>query len=1170
MGASLGTALRDEIRHLLAPVVGVTASPQGAARLLSGLGYTDEVATRGDLATAITNLTTALDAITAIDDLESWDGIRRLLEEIARIGDTIDALGTSGVASLGRELGEQLVSTYLRGRFPRLFRLASLLTLIDPAEAMPALPSERDAGGITRLPRRVDRLRFDRGRALLSAPLETLADVYLPNGLATAADAHTAAARVFEPLVRLLTALGVFTRVDVVDTEPPPPPSAPSNPEADTGDHGTDEAVDSAGGSTDEPPSPPPDLTAYYRRFQPRLIAALPMPDGPAQVGVAIIASSPEHPDQVAGFVVGLVGALALAQELAAWQLTFAATGDVPAFVVGPGEIALAPGTAAGEEAGVALVLQRRAEGTGPAFVLGAATGTRLELGAVIVRLDATLRAEQPSLALTFDTRPSAFVLAAGDGDGFLRRVMSGEVRIPLDVGLVLSSDGGLRLLGGAGLATRGGGSVALGPVTLSGPSLAVTTVGDSLRLAATCELTVTLGPLRVGVTGLGLALDMQLPASGGPWPASLDVGFVPPAGALLAVESALVHGGGFLRRDPARGRYLGAVSLRIGALEVGGAGVLDPQLPDGGSGYSLAAIGAARFPRVQLGWGFTLDGLGVFIGVHRTVDVEALRAGVRGGALQRLLAPGDPVAEAPAIVDRLARFFPPRQGRYIVGPTARIGWGTPAILQADLALLFELPSPVRVIALAAVQVGLPTLERRIVDLRMDVLGVLDLERKLLAVDASLHHSTLAGYPLTGDMALRTSWGDDPHFLLAIGGFHPRFTPPAGFPTLRRVALTIGDNPRLRLEAYVALTSSTVQLGASVDLDYRAAGLKIGGHLQFDALVELRPLYLEAALEAKVGISYRGHNIASARLDFVLRGPRPWHARGTATIGVLLWDVSVGFDVTWGERIAPALPPPPEVAQLLREALTARSAWSADLAPAERGWLVLRDPSAGPAAARSELRFHPFGHLTVRQRVIPLGLSISAFGNAPLPRAERFAIRSMRVGAAAPAATTPVQDSFAPAQFAILRPHERLAAPSFESLTSGARMQGAVALGTTARVSMDHDTTVQDPLAPTRRSPRATVSAAVLAAATAQRAVGREPRPPVGAVRLHAPRFVLASTRDLSITALGARVAAGETSYAALRQARQVAIDDRGDAVRELQIIPRAETTTPTVDDPLG
>jgi hypothetical protein len=153
-----------------------------------------------------------------------------------------------------------------------------------------------------------------------------------------------------------------------------------------------------------------------------------------------------------------------------------------------------------------------------------------------------------------------------------------------------------------------------------------------------------------------------------------------------------------------------------------------------------------------------------------------------------------------------------------------------------------------------------------------------------------------------------------------------------------------------------------------------------------------------------------------------------------------------------------------------------------------------------------------------------------------------------------------VHDHFAPAQFARLRPDQRLAAPPFESLTSGARVRPAATLGATARAGMDHDTDVQDPMAPPRKPRPTAMPAALVAVATAQRTPRR---PPPGRYRLLPPRFVLASTRDLAINATGARIAGSQTAYAALREALRDATDGTGAPVRGLQIVPRAETSNP-------
>jgi Family of unknown function (DUF6603) len=121
---------------------------------------------------------------------------------------------------------------------------------------------------------------------------------------------------------------------------------------------------------------------------------------------------------------------------------------------------------------------------------------------------------------------------------------------------------------------------------------------------------------------------------------------------------------------------------------------------------------------------------------------------------------------------------------------------------------------------------------QRFVDIRIGVLGVIDFGRHTLSLDASLHDSKLAGYPLTGDLALRLGWGDSPQFLFSLGGFHPHFTPPPGFPALRRLALTAGDNPQLRMDCYLALTSNTAQVGAHADRRARSGRPRRGRQSQ--------------------------------------------------------------------------------------------------------------------------------------------------------------------------------------------------------------------------------------------------------------------------------------------------------------------------------------------------
>src|SRR6185295_3778734 len=153
---------------------------------------------------------------------------------------------------------------------------------------------------------------------------------------------------------------------------------------------------------------------------------------------------------------------------------------------------------------------------------------------------------------------------------------------------------------------------------------------------------------------------------------------------------------------DSQRHEYGGILQLEIAeTISAKAVGLLTTQMPGGGRGYSLIVIIAAEgFPPIQLGFGFTLTGIGGLLGVNRTVTVDVLRSGIKNGTLGSILFPADPIRNAPQIISDLRAVFPPAADRFVFGPMATIAWGTPTILTLEIALLLELPEPVRLIIL--------------------------------------------------------------------------------------------------------------------------------------------------------------------------------------------------------------------------------------------------------------------------------------------------------------------------------------------------------------------------------------------------------------------------------------------------------------------------------------
>ncbi len=192
------------------------------------------------------------------------------------------------------------------------------------------------------------------------------------------------------------------------------------------------------------------------------------------------------------------------------------------------------------------------------------------------------------------------------------------------------------------------------------------------------------------------------------------------------------------------------------------------------------------------------------------------------------------------------------------------------------------------------------------------------------------------------------------------------------------VALASGDNPKLRLEAYLALTSNTVQFGSRVDLGARAGSFSIAGFLSFDALVTLAPLAFVVDVSAKLAVKAGGHTILSVSLALTLSGPQPWHARGRASFSILFFfDVSFGFDITIGDSSAPQLPAAVDVAALLLTAFADPRSWQAQLPTGTGSPVSLREITSG-----TDILVHPLATLQVRQRVAPLERTLERFGSS--------------------------------------------------------------------------------------------------------------------------------------------------------------------------------------------
>ena len=722
---------------------------------------------------------------------------------------------------------------------------------------------------------------------------------------------------------------------------------------------------------------------------------------------------------------------------------------------------------------GASLALESRP--TDP-WVLGDPEGLRLEVRGTDIRAEIGGTATEPDPKVTLEfTGPSgglAVVVASSNADSFLSWILGSGLEATADLGLEWSALGGLRLIGSAGLAISIPIDLQIGPFDIQSLELEGSVGTDGLGLGLGVVGGVEIGPVAASADGLGLQLDLVPTPEGGGVFDTLDLAlsFKPPTGFGVAVDVAgIVSGGGYLDIDPPH--YSGVAQLEVLGVGLTAVGQISTELPGGVDGWSVFLSLTAQFTGVQLGFGFTLNGVGGLVGLHRSINHEALGDGVRTGALDSLLFPEDAIANAPQILADMSTIFPAQEDQFVFGPVVKIGWGTPTLVELDLGVIIELPDPIAIALLGSLEAVLPTDEVGLLELRVDVAGILNITEGTIAIDASLRDSKVAGISLTGDMSVRASFLENPSFLVSFGGFHPEFVPPDDFPTLQRlgVALDTGDSLRISLGGYFALTSNTVQFGAEFSFWASEIGFTAEGGTSLDALIQFKPFGFLITLRLWASISAGNKEILSVLVRGDLSGPNPWHVVGTAEFKLLGFDQSLRIEATVGDVEAEDPPETVHLLPLLVEELSLPDAWSAVPPALEGDLVVLRESEQG------ELSVHPNGRIEVQQRLVPLGIRLDQYGNAQLGDHDQFELTRVRVGAVdvdADQITEALAD-FAAAQFFDLDDVQKLEAPSFEQMVSGLTVGDDGADLGTARVAIyDHEVAYKDPNGTDENDPR--------------------------------------------------------------------------------------------------
>jgi hypothetical protein len=681
-----------------------------------------------------------------------------------------------------------------------------------------------------------------------------------------------------------------------------------------------------------------------------------------------------------------------------------------------------------------------------PALVVGTTDATRLEIGALAYGVEIA----DELAAFRLSVRKGKLVVALGKGDSFLRQLPGGNVEVPFELGLVADTANGLRLEGGTGIKVTLPVSASLfGIFTVQFLELELLlepTTAVELRAAFSLQL----GPFAASIDRAGLRLDVATLSRGFDALGEL-VAFAPPKGIGLVLDAGVVKGGGYLFVDAQRGEYAGALELKFLTFSIKAIGVLATKRPDGSEGWSLLLFVFGQFS-VPLGnTGIFWTGLGGMIGLHHRADVDALSAGMRTGALDDILFPENPVADAPRIINRYRTLFPVQQDNLLIGPMLELSFSQPPIVQARIGLVFDVRNALggnaptalsKVILIGQLLVQLPPKALgapAVLKLLVDVVGFYDADTAFLLIRARLRDSFVGiegvtTLKLAGELLIAVQFGKEPNLVLSAGGFHPRYD---GLPDrvprdLDRLRVSFKIKPvELSVEQYFAVTPNSVQAGqkAVVKADFGVAS--IDASLSWDALLYLSPRFsFIVDLDFKAKVKAFGRTLASVGVTATLEGPDEWRIQGTFSFSILWWDKTVPFDESWGEQ---------QVVDAgtasLAQALLPELSNPDNLEPQAPigASLVALAPAGG-----SEKLAHPLGRLAVRQRAVPFALHIDRIGTQRLEGGPTsVSVTSAALNDAPLIGFESATESFARGQFAELTDEERLGGKVFEPFPCG-------------------------------------------------------------------------------------------------------------------------------------
>ena len=159
---------------------------------------------------------------------------------------------------------------------------------------------------------------------------------------------------------------------------------------------------------------------------------------------------------------------------------------------------------------------------------------------------------------------------------------------------------------------------------------------------------------------------------------------------------------------------------------------------------------------------------------------------------------------------------------------------------------------------------------------------------------------------LTGGFAFNC-WFCPEHlgdFVVSLGGYHPRWVPPAHYPAVPRLGMQWSVSKHLSITGglYFALTPSCCMAGGKLEAVFAVGGLRAWFYAYVDILIGWKPLYYDVAVAIGIGVSYTVH-VLGIRKTFAIELSATLHIWGPPFAGIahVNWWV-ISFDIEFGSQ----------------------------------------------------------------------------------------------------------------------------------------------------------------------------------------------------------------------------------------------------------------------------